>query len=997
MNDRTANLAALLPAQEISLDVLLEKYAKGSESTIEEVRMRVARGLAQVEPTPQAREQWARRFFDAMNRGGLIPAGRINSATGTDLQATLINCFVQPVGDAISGRDRNGRPGIYDALQQAAETMRRGGGVGYDFSSIRPKGARVKTTLSSASGPVSYMHVFDKSCETVESAGSRRGAQMGVLRIDHPDVEAFIHAKDKGALTNFNISVGVTDAFMQAVQSGGTWQLVHEAEPGDELIAAGAHQRGDGQWVYREVKATDLWNQIMASTYDHAEPGILFLDTANRDNNLGYVEHMEACNPCAEQFLPSYGCCCLGSINLTAHVRDPFGAEPSFDFASFANTVAVAVRLLDNVLDTTFWPLPEQAAEASAKRRIGIGYTGLGDALLMLKLRYDSADAQEMCERITEAMRNASYAASIDLAKERGPFPALDADQYLAPPRFASRLPLDLQAGIREHGLRNSHLMSIAPTGTISLAFADNASNGIEPAFSWSYQRKKRMPDGSKREYAVEDHAWRLWQHLQGNLTDEQKKSAKLPEHFVTALEISALDHMKMVAAAAPYVDSAISKTVNVPADYPFEDFEHLYLEAWKAGLKGLATYRPNSVLGSVLSVTPEPSAAQADGGAGGVGGAGVVGVESGSASGPQDVVVTGPGPDHRLVIDGKNVALASLRSPGRPTLPAGAEGWVSEMVEHPLGSFAVFVSHETLADGTRRPFEVWVNGNEAPSSLGAIAKTLSMDMRAEDREWLKLKLEALESVIGDDAFEMPFPPTGAPTRMPSLVAAMGRLVAWRCRELGALPRAGEMLPTPVVDTLISKIEPRTTPDGTMSWTVDVTNPATDDEFVLMVRELIVDGTRRPYSVSLAGGQYPRSMDGLMKLLSMDMRVIDAGWIGMKLRKLLSYAEPRGDFMTWVPGHSGSDRRQQVYPSTVAYVARLLIHRYHMLGMLDAEGWPVDGGGELGARPAMGEGSAHSGAYLGTAGKKCRECGSPMMRRDGCDYCTGCGAMGSCG
>ena len=593
--DNTMRPQDLTHTQPISLDVLKEKYLKPGEDGIEDLYRRVARALASVEKE-DVRADWEQRFLANLHAGA-IGAGRIMSAAGTDIQATLINCFVQPVGDCIQGVDAEGYPGIYEALREAAETMRRGGGVGYDFSRIRPKGAEVKGTHSMASGPCSYINVFDQSCSTVESAGARRGAQMGVLRIDHPDVLEFITAKrTPGRWNNFNVSVGVSDAFMEALGSDQPWELVHKARPGAPLIAKGAYQRADGQWVYQTIAASELWDTVMKSAYDFAEPGILFLDQIRNDNNLRYCESIEATNPCGEQPLPPYGCCDLGPVILTRFVRNPFGfgGLPSFDFEAFEQAVTTQVRALDNVLDVTFWPLPQQREESAAKRRIGVGFTGMGNTLAMLCVRYDRDEGRALAAQIAERMRDAAYAASVALAQEKGAFPKLVVDDYLAAGTFASRLPAALQKQIRKHGIRNSHLLSIAPTGTVSLAFADNASNGIEPPFSWMYRRKKREADGSTSEYAVEDHAWRLYRELGGDVD-------QLPEYFVNALAMSAGDHIAMMQAVQPFVDTAISKTVNVEADYPYEDFKGLYQQAWRAHLKGLATYRPNSILGSVL------------------------------------------------------------------------------------------------------------------------------------------------------------------------------------------------------------------------------------------------------------------------------------------------------------------------------------------------------------------------------------------------------------
>ena len=540
---------------------------KAIDATVEDTWRRIARSLASVEAEP---EVWEERFYAALEDFKYLPAGRITAGAGTGRSVTLFNCFVM-------GTIPDDMNGIFDALREAALTLQQGGGIGYDFSTIRPRGADVKGVGADASGPLSFMDVWDAMCRTIMSAGSRRGAMMATMRCDHPDIEAFIAAKaDAARLRMFNLSVLVTDAFMDAVKTDGPWELIFDGK------------------VYHTIQARDLWNRIMQATYDFAEPGVIFIDRINAANNLSYCETIAATNPCGEQPLPPYGACLLGSINLARLVVEPFEEAAALDEDALSDLVSTAVRMMDNVVDVSRFPLPEQAAEAQAKRRIGLGVTGLADALLMVGLRYGSEEAARQTEGWLHAIARAAYLASVELAKEKGAFALFDAEAYLASGTMQT-MDEDVRAAVREHGIRNALLTSIAPTGTISL-YAGNVSSGIEPVFAYAYTRKVLQKDGSRTEEEVVDYAVQMWRDLKGD--------APLPEHFVNAQTLAPADHVRMQAAAQTWVDSSISKTINCPEDISFEAFKDVYMLAWDTGCKGCTTYRPNDVTGSVLSVS---------------------------------------------------------------------------------------------------------------------------------------------------------------------------------------------------------------------------------------------------------------------------------------------------------------------------------------------------------------------------------------------------------
>lgn len=667
--------------------------------TIEDTWRRVAKALAGAEAAEE-REAYSQKFFDTMKDFKFLPAGRILAGAGTSKTVTLSNCFTMgTIPDSMSG--------IFDNLREAALTLQQGGGIGYDFSTIRPNGALVKGVAADASGPLPFMDVWDSMCKTVMSAGGRRGAMMATLRCDHPDVEKFVEAKsDPVRLRNFNLSVLVTDAFMQAVEADSEWPLVF------------------GGKTYRTISARGLWNKIMKSTYDFAEPGVIFIDRVNREHNIGYLESIATTNPCGEKPMGPYASCILGSINLSRFVKQPFSKEAAVDYAGLRETTRTAVRMLDNVISVGKFPLLAQYMKAKADRQIGLGVTGLADMLAMCGIRYGSEAALSMAETVMEAICNEAYSASIDLAKVRGPFPTFDADGYLREGTFASKqLSAEIVREIRRHGTRNSLLLSVAPTGTISL-LADNVSSGIEPIFALSYERRVRQDDDTFKVEQVEDYAVSYYR---------EKFNGPLPDYFVTAQDLDPKDHVAMQAAVQKYVDSSISKTVNVPEDISFEDFKAVYLEAYRSGCKGCTTYRPNAVTGSILSVKTDKAPALAP-----------------ESPTPRPVSLEG--------------ATHKLRWPGSP--------------------HALYVTINDLVepDGTRRPFELFIN-SKSPEHypwIVALTRMISAVFRRDrDSSFVVEELKAVFDPKGGAWVEGHY--------VPSLLAAVGGVIESHMRAIGYL------------------------------------------------------------------------------------------------------------------------------------------------------------------------------------------------------------------
>ena len=697
------------------------------DKTIEDSWRRVATSLAEAEAEGE-RAAWSERFYRALAGFQFLPAGRILAGAGTERSVTLFNCFVM-------GTIPDDMGGIFTHLREAALTMQQGGGIGYDFSSLRPRGAPVKGVGADASGPLSFMDVWDAMCRTIMSAGHRRGAMMATLRCDHPDIEAFIEAKQTaGRLRMFNLSVLVSDAFMKAVREDASWELSF------------------GGVTYRVVRARELWDKIMRATYAYAEPGVIFIDRINRRNNLYYCETINATNPCGEQPLPPYGACLLGSINLAVLVRNPFDGNAALDMTALSELTRDAVRMMDNVVDLSRFPLPQQAEEAKAKRRIGLGVTGLADALIMCGARYGSAGAVALIDQWLAALRKAAYGASIDLAAEKGPFPLFDRDKYLAGESI-QELDAELKEGIARHGIRNSLLTSIAPTGTISL-FADNVSSGLEPVFSFKYSRNILMPDGARSQEEVTDYAYRQFRLLKG-------EHAALPDSFVDAQSLSPGDHVVMQAAVQKYIDSSISKTINVPADLSFEAFKNVYLQAYELGCKGCTTYRPNEVTGAVLEVKQPQAQAQSE------------------------LPLTTPAPRPQDIYEAGGVVYMT-RPLDRPEALPGQ----TYKLRWPESDHAIYITiNDIVQDGRRRPFEVFINSKNMEHyawTVGLTRMISAVFRRGGDVAFVVEELKAVFDPRGGAWLEGKY--------VPSLLAAIGDVIEQHMVNIGFMnrPEKGE-------------------------------------------------------------------------------------------------------------------------------------------------------------------------------------------------------------
>jgi len=717
------------------------------DKTIEDTWQRVATALAAPERDPVG---WAERFYTAMTDFKFLPAGRVVAGAGSRRSGvTLFNCFVM-------GTIPDDMGGIFAHLREAALTMQQGGGIGYDFSTLRPKGAPVKGVGADASGPLSFMDVWDAMCRTIMSAGYRRGAMMATLRCDHPDIEAFIEAKrEPGRLRMFNLSVLVTDAFMKAIEENAPWELSFGGPSGAKT-------------TWKVLPARELWDKIMRATYAYAEPGVIFIDRINQRNNLWYCETITATNPCGEQPLPPYGACLLGSINLASFVERPFTLDARLDLERLRRLVPDCVRMMDNVVDISQFPLPQQRDEAQQKRRIGLGVTGLADALILCGLRYGSAPAVAATESWLGAIQREAYLASAALAAEKGAFPLFDRDRYLAG-ETVSGLDEDVRARIPQDGIRNALVTSVAPTGTISL-FADNVSSGIEPIFSFRHTRNVLMPDGTRREEEVTDYAYRMFRRLRGEL-------APLPDYFVDAQVLSPEDHVVMQAAVQKHIDSSISKTINVPAEIPFERFKDVYLQAYALGCKGCTTYRPNEVIGAVLEARErEPAPA----------------IERHTAAQQPELPLPPPMP----AVSSKppEVPFGDIFEAGgvvymtQPLSRPEALPGQTYKIRWPESEHALYITlNDIVQDGRRRPFEVFINSKNMEHYAWTVALTRMISAVFRRGGDVSFVVEEMKAV---------FDPRGGAWMggkyVPSLLAAIGDVIERHMIEIGFLPARGQ-------------------------------------------------------------------------------------------------------------------------------------------------------------------------------------------------------------
>ncbi len=691
------------------------------DKSMQDTWRRVASALAEPEVEGE-RTLWADRFYDALEDFKFLPAGRIIAGAGTGRDVTLFNCFVM-------GTIPDDMGGIFEHLREAALTMQRGGGIGYDFSTLRPKGAPVKGVGADASGPLTFMDVWDSMCRTIMSAGYRRGAMMATMRCDHPDIGAFIEAKqDAGRLRMFNMSVLVTDAFVEAVNADQDWDLTFEGT------------------VFKTVSARELWDQIMRATYAYAEPGVIFIDRINARNNLNYCETISATNPCGEQPLPPYGACLLGSVNLARLVKDPFTEDATIDLEALDGIVRTAVRMMDNVVDVSRFPLEQQAHEAQAKRRIGLGVTGLADALIMCRARYGSKQAVELTQAWMARLQRAAYLASADLAAEKGAFPLYDKEKYLAGESIVE-LDDDVRAAIAEHGIRNALLTSVAPTGTISL-FADNVSSGLEPVFSFTYTRKVLMPDGTRKEETVSDYAHRLYVRQFG-------EDSPLPDYFVTAQTLTPEDHVRMQAAVQKYIDSSISKTINCPEDISFEAFKDVYMMAYETGCKGCTTYRPNDVTGSVLEAPAEED--------------------------KDEPRLPLNEPTQRPADEFESGVVYMTRPLDRPEALPGK----TYKIKWPDSDHAMYITlNDVIQDGRRRPFEIFINSKNMEHyawTLGLTRMISAVFRRGGDVSFVVEELKAVFDPRGGHWVQGHY--------VPSILAAIGEVIEQHLIDTGFVQR----------------------------------------------------------------------------------------------------------------------------------------------------------------------------------------------------------------